>query len=138
MKNSQFSTKIAIVLEKGLLAWQELNVTAFLASAIASRFPETMGPDFKDASDVNYAAIFRQPVLIFQGKHGELKKVYTLAREYNLFIGVYTRPIFQTQGDDNIRAIAAVKEDEQDLVGIVIYGNIDAVDKCTRQISLHK
>jgi len=138
MINSQFPTKTAVIIERDLLAWQELNVTAFLASAIASRFPETMGPEFKDASNVSYLAIFRQPVLVFQAKHNDLKKVYRKARENNLFVGIYTRPIFQTQGDDNLKAIAAVKEEEQDLVGIVLYGKTEVVDKCTRGISLHK
>jgi len=138
MINSQFPTKTAVIIERDLLTWQELNVTAFLASAIASRFPETMGPEFKDASNVSYLAIFRQPVLVFQAKHNDLKKVYRKARENNLFVGIYTRPIFQTQGDDNLKAIAAVKEEEQDLVGIVLYGKTEVVDKCTRGISLHK
>ncbi len=48
-----FENKIVIVLLEGLLQWQELNVTAFLASAIASHFPETMGKEFVDASHVN-------------------------------------------------------------------------------------
>ncbi|MDZ7586354.1 MAG: DUF2000 domain-containing protein [Patescibacteria group bacterium] len=135
---SQFPTKTAIIVERDLLVWQELNVTAFLASAIASRFPETMGPEFKDASNVSYLAIFRQPVLIFQAKHNDLKKVYRKARENNLFVGIYTRPIFQTQGEDNVKAIAAVKEEEQNLVGIVLYGETDLVNQCTKGISLHK
>jgi hypothetical protein len=138
MKPSQFSTKIAIILEKGLLQWQELNVTAFLASAIASRFPETLGPEFTDASKQTYLAIFRQPVLIFQATTGELKKTYRLGREQNLYIGIYTRPIFQTQGDENVKVIAEVTEEKQDLVGIILYGDIDAVNRCTKQISLHK
>lgn len=138
MIKSQFPTKTAVIVERGLLAWQELNVTAFLASAIAARFPETMGPEFKDASNVSYLAIFRLPVLIFQAKHNDLKKVYRKARENNLFVGIYTRPIFQTQGEDNVKAVAAIKEEEQDLVGIVLYGEASQVDKCTRGISLHK
>ncbi|KKS79069.1 MAG: hypothetical protein UV54_C0043G0015 [Candidatus Beckwithbacteria bacterium GW2011_GWA2_43_10] len=135
---SQFPTKTAIIVERNLLPWQELNVTAFLASAIAHKFPETMGPEFEDASNVNYLAIFRQPVLVFQAKHNDLKKVCRKARENNLFVGIYTRPIFQTQGEDNIKAIAALKEEEQDLVGIVLYGAAVLVDKSTRGISLHK
>lgn len=138
MIKSQFPTKTAIVVERNLLPWQELNVTAFLASAIAFRFPETMGPEFNDASNVNYLAIFRQPVLIFQAKQNDLKKVYRKARENNLFVGIYTRPIFQTQGEDNIKAIAAIKEEEQDLVGVVLYGETDLVNQCTNGISLHK
>ena len=138
MTEHKFSTKIAMVIERGLLPWQELNVTAFLASAIAHRFPKTMGPEFKDASKVNYLAIFRQPVLIFQGKSSKLRKVYRKARENKLWVGIYSRPIFETQGKDNLKAVAVVKEEEQDLVGVVIYGKLKLVDKCTKNISLHK
>ena len=137
MKNDLFETKTAIVLERGLLAWQELNVTAFLASAVAHKHPNTMGPVFTDASKVDYLAIFRQPVLIFQADGNKLRKTYRLARERGLEIGIYTRPIFQTQGDDNLRAIAAVTETEQDLVGIVVYGKTELVNQCTKHISLH-
>lgn len=138
MTKQKFSTKTAIIIEKNLLPWQELNVTAFLASAIAHRFPETMGPVFKDASRVNYLAIFRQPVLIFQAKSSKLRKVYRKARENKLWVGIYTRAIFKTQGEDNLKAIAAEKEEGQDLVGIVVYGKLKLVDKCTKNVSLHK
>ncbi len=138
MTKYKFSTKTAIILEKGLLPWQELNVAAFLASAIAHHFPETMGPEFKDASKQKYLAIFRQPVLIFEAKTSKLRKAYRKARENNLSVGIYARPIFNTQGDGNIKAIADKKEDEQDLVGIVLYGKIELVDKCTKGVSLHK
>ena len=62
----RFENKIAIVLAERLLLWQELNVTAFLASTIASHFPETVGKEFVDASGANYLGMFRRPVMIFQ------------------------------------------------------------------------
>ena len=80
-----FENKIVIVLLQGLLTWKELNVTAFLASAIASRFPETMGKDFVDASGVKYLGIFRQPVMTFQTSKEELKSLYKRARERGFY-----------------------------------------------------
>ena len=76
MEKPSFENKIAIVLEKGLLPWQELNVTAFLASCISSHFPDTMGPDFVDASKVTYLGMFRQPVMVFEATAEEIKNVY--------------------------------------------------------------
>lgn len=133
-----FETKIAIVLEEGLQAWQKLNVTAFLGSAIASHFPETMGPDFIDASNIRYLGIFRHPVLIFRATPAEIKKAYRRARERNLNIGIYTRPVFTTQGDENLGAVGRLKEEEQDIVGFVVYGQKQPVDKSLKGLSLHK
>ena len=132
-----FENKIVIVLLQGLLPWQELNVTAFLASAIAGRFPETMGKDFVDASNVNYLGIFRQPVMTFQTSKEELKSLYKKARERELKIGIYTKNIFETQGDQNLEAVASVKEEDQDIVGLVFYGKRNSVDKVMNGQKLH-
>lgn len=132
-----FENKIVIVLAEGLLSWQELNVTAFLASAIASHFPETIGKEFVDASAVSYLGIFRQPVMTFQTPKEELKNLYRKAREKELNIGIYTKKIFETQGDQNIEAVAMFKEEEQDLVGLVFYGKKNHVDKVMNGQKLH-
>lgn len=138
MSKEIFETKIAIVLEEGLQSWQKLNVSAFLGSSIASHFPETMGPDFQDASNVKYLGIFRHPVLIFSATNDEIKRAYNRARERNLNIGIYTRPIFITQGDKNLEAVGKLKEEEQDVVGFVVYGPKGPVDKSLKDLSLHK
>ncbi len=133
-----FENKIALILAEGLLPWQELNVTAFLASTIASHFPETMGKEFVDASGVNYLGMFRQPVMIFQAPKEELKNIYKKAREKELKIGIYIKKIFETQGEQNIQAVAMFKEEEQDLVGLVIYGKKNHVDKAVKGQKLHQ
>lgn len=138
MNKEIFETKIAIVLEEGLQSWQKLNVAAFLGSSIASHFPETMGPDFQDTSNIGYLGIFRHPVLIFSATPNEIKRAYRRARERNLNIGIYTRPIFTTQGDENLEAVGKLKEEEQDIVGFVVYGQKGLVDKSLKDLSLHK
>jgi hypothetical protein len=45
-----YDHKIALVLRADLLDWQKLNVTAFLASAVAIQFPETHGQPLVSAS----------------------------------------------------------------------------------------
>ncbi|MEO0561817.1 MAG: DUF2000 family protein, partial [Chloroflexota bacterium] len=45
-----FDTKIAIILRDDLESWQELNITAFLTSAIAGANPGNIGEPYMDAS----------------------------------------------------------------------------------------
>jgi len=138
MTKQIFPTKIAVVLLEQLLSWQKLNVTAFLASGVANKYPETMGPEFTDATKINYMAIFRQPVMIFSANQNELRNAYNTARERKLDVGIYTELIFSTQGDENLAAIAKYSEADQSLVGIIIYGKSELVNECTKKISLHK
>ena len=42
-------TKVVVLLREGLLPWQELNVTAFLAGAVAAGIPELIGRPYEDA-----------------------------------------------------------------------------------------
>ena len=39
----RFDTKVVVVLQEDLAAWQELNVTAFLMSGIATSAPDLVG-----------------------------------------------------------------------------------------------
>jgi len=61
----RFETKIAIVVQENLAAWQKLNVTAFLASAVAGGVPGVIGERYEDGSGHTYLPMFRQPVLVY-------------------------------------------------------------------------
>ncbi len=61
----RFDTKIAIAVRDDLAQWQKLNVTAFLACAIAFGVPETAGKPYEDGSGNQYLEMFRQPVLVY-------------------------------------------------------------------------
>ena len=50
----EFENKITIVIKNELLNWQKLNVSSFLASSIAIKFPETQGKSFINASKEEY------------------------------------------------------------------------------------
>jgi len=138
MERETFSTKIAVIIDNTLLPWQELNVCAFLGSAVASHFPETMGPDFISSDGAGYLGIFRHPVLIYSGEPSQLKNVYSRARKRNLHVGIYTKPIFTTQGDENLEAVKALSDADQELVGLVIYGAKGLIDKSVGNLPLHK
>lgn len=70
----RFDTKIGIVVRDDLAVWQRLNVTAFLAGAVAGGFPGVIGEPYEDASGNTYLAMFRQPVLVYEADAEAIRK----------------------------------------------------------------
>ncbi len=131
-------TKIAVLLREGLLPWQELNVTAFLAGAVAAGVPELVGRPYEDADGSRYLAMFRQPVLVLSGSAEVLTRARTRALERGLPTSLFTADLFATGGDDDNRAaVRAVRGGDLDLVGIAVHGPRTAVDKVTRGARMH-
>ena len=130
----RFDTKIAIVVRAGLLSWQQLNVTAFLASGIAAANQETIGKPYQDRAGNMYTELFRQPVLIYEGD--DLSQVHSRALARGLPAGVYTMEMFGTGNDDDNRAVVAAAL-TLDLAGIAVYGPRNAVDKVIKGVTLH-
>ena len=131
-------TKITVLLREGLLPWQELNVTAFLAGAVAAGVPELIGRPYEDADGTRYLATFRQPVLVLTGTAEVLGRARTRALERGLPTSLFTADLFATGGDDDNRAaIRAVRGGDLDLVGIAVHGPRNAVDKVTRGARMH-
>jgi hypothetical protein len=130
----RFDTKIAIVVRAGLLPWQQLNVTAFLASGIAAAHQETIGKPYEDGAGNTYTELFRQPVLIYAGD--DLSQVHGRALARGLSAGVYTMEMFGTDNDDDNRAVVAAAS-VLDLAGIAVYGPRNAVDKVIKGVTLH-
>jgi hypothetical protein len=129
-----FETKIAIVVRAGLAPWQQLNVTAFLASGIAAANPETIGKPYEDGAGNTYTELFRQPVLIYQAE--DLSQVHSRALARGLSAGVYTMDMFGTGHDDDNRAVV-LQASVLDLAGIAVYGPRNSVDKVTKGVTLH-
>ena len=126
-------TKITVLLREGLLPWQELNVTAFLAGAVAAGVPELIGRPYEDADGTRYLATFRQPVLVLTGTAEVLGRARTRALERGLPTSLFTADLFATGGDDDNRAaVRVVRGGDLDLVGIAVHGPRNAVDKVTR------
>src|SRR4051812_27210068 len=91
-------TKIAVVLREGLLPWQELNVTAFLAGAIAGAVPELIGRPYRDAEGTGYLAMFRQPVVVLTADGAGLQRARGRAVDRGLPLAVFTADLFATGG----------------------------------------
>jgi hypothetical protein len=133
-----FDTKIAVVLRDDLAVWQKTNVTAFLVSGIAGTVPDVVGEPYRDASGNEYLPMFVQPVLVYQADDGALRRAYARARDRDVTLAVYTADLFETGHDEaNRAAVAAVPEDELDLVGIAFRAERKVVDKVVDGLRFH-
>ena len=133
----RFDTRIAVLLSSGLAPWQELNVTAFLASGLAAD-PELLGETYRDADDVEYLPLLGQPVMIFTAEPEVLATARAKAVERGLRLAIYTREMFSTGHDAaNRAAVRAVGSADLDLVGVGLHGPRNAVDRLTKAARLH-
>jgi hypothetical protein len=133
----RFDTKIAILLRDDLAAWQELNVTAFLASGIAGGAGMT-GEPYRDADGTAYLPMFRQPVLVFSADSATLAAARAKAVERELRVAVYIEEIFATGHDEANRAeVARFGAADLNLVGLALHGPKNAVDRITKAARLH-
>ena len=85
----RFDTKVSIVLRDDLLPWQQLNVTAFLMSGIATSEPDLVGEPYRDADATEYLPMLRQPVLVLSAS----AEVLAEARSRALGRGMTNRPV---------------------------------------------
>jgi hypothetical protein len=134
----RFDTKIAIVVRADLAVWQKLNVTAFLASAVAGAIPQIIGEEYLDGSGNAYLPMFRQPVLVYAADGGALGLVRARTLSRGLATAVYTEDMFKTGNDQDNRAVVrAVPADQMILAGLVAYGPKNAIDKVFKGLPLH-
>jgi hypothetical protein len=135
----EFDTKIAIVLRDDLAVWQKANATAFLISGIAGSDPQTVGEPYIDGSGNSYLPMFRQPVLVFVGDAGAIRRAYERAMQRDVAqLAIFTNELFSTPHDDaNRAAVASVPADELDLVGIALRADKKTVDKVVDRLKRH-
>jgi len=135
----RFDTKIAVILRADLAPWQELNVTAFLASGVAAAAPDSIGENYADADGTKYLPLFGQPVLVFSAPgRDELSRALQRALDRDVMPAVFTADLFTTGHDEaNRAAVAAVTRGHLDLVGLALRGPRNAVDKITKGLPLH-
>jgi hypothetical protein len=134
----RFDTKIAIVVRDDLDTWQKLNVTAFLAAAVAAGADGVIGEPYEDASGQKYLAMFAQPVLVFRASAEQLALAYGRAVARDLRLAIFTEELFDTDNDvDNRAAVAAVASGELRLVGLSLHHDRRVVDKVLNGLRLH-
>jgi hypothetical protein len=134
----RFDTKIAIAVRGDLAAWQQLNVTAFLASGVAAAHDDTIGKPYEDGSGHRYLEMFRQPVLVYEADGPSLSTVRERAVAREMPVAIYTDDMFATGHDEANRAVVqAVPAEGLRLAGIAVYGPRNAVDKVVKGLALH-
>jgi hypothetical protein len=134
----RFETKIAIAVRDNLAVWQKLNVTAFLASGIASGVGDVIGDPYQDGSANQYAAMFRQPVTILTGGPDDLAQAFEQAAKAGLFCAIYTEDLFGTGNDvDNRAVVQCVAFEELHLAGFAVHGARNRVDRALKCLRLH-
>jgi hypothetical protein len=134
----RFDTKIAIAVLAGLEPWQELNVTAFLASGIAASDAEIIGKPYEDGSGNTYLELFRQPVVVYAADAETLSRAHQRALARRLVPAIFTMDMFGTGNDeDNRAAVRAVPAAELRFAGLAVHGARNAVDKVFKGATLH-
>lgn len=134
----RFPTKIAVAVRDDLETWQRVNVTAFLASAVAGAHRDAIGEPYEDAAGNRYLAMFREPVLVYAGSPAALDRCRTRALGRGLPTAIYTMQMFTTDNDaDNRAVVRAADADHLDLAGVAVYGERSAVDRAFDKVRLH-
>ncbi|RSS72819.1 DUF2000 domain-containing protein [Streptomyces sp. WAC06614] len=129
---------MAVLLRDDLAVWQRLNVTSFLVSGIGRAVPELVGEPYEDADGTPYLAMFRQPVLVFEGTKETMAAAHARAVARALPCAVFTADMFATGNDrDNRAAVRAVGRAQLDLVGMAVHGPRNAVDKILKGARMH-
>ena len=134
----RFDTKLAIAVRNDLQTWQKLNVTAFLAGAVAAGSDGVIGEPYEDASGRKYLPMFVQPALVFSGSAEQLTAAYRRAVARDVPLAIFTQELFATDNDvDNRAAVAAVPSDGLRLVGLALHDDRRVVDKVLHGLRLH-
>ncbi|MFC9507555.1 DUF2000 family protein [Streptomyces sp. NPDC057002] len=134
----RFDTKIAVLLREDLEPWQRLNVTSFLVSGLGTQLPEVIGETYEDADGVSCLPMFRQPVMVFEATKETLTMAHTRTLSRSLPRAIFTSDLFATGNDrDNRAAVRAVPTADLDLVGLLVYGPRNAVDKVVKGARMH-
>jgi hypothetical protein len=134
----RFDTKIAVVVREDLVAWQKMNVTAFLVSGVAATVPEIVGEPYADGAGNRYLPMFRQPVMVFGADAQGIRRAYERARQRGVELAIFTHELFATSHDEaNRAAVAAVADEELDLVGIAMHADGKLVDRIVDRLRPH-
>lgn len=119
-----YDAKIALVLRQDLASWQKLNVAAFLASAIASQFPDPHGQPLVSASGTAYLSFLELPIRVYQAEG-----VAGLQRAAVRYEGGSRK---RSRGSQLCR-----RDEEQPLVGLAMYGDSKLVNRTLDELKLH-
>ncbi len=133
-----FDSKIALVVREDLVAWQKLNVVAFLTSGIVGAAPELMGEAYEDAAGNRYSPLAIQPMIVLAADGDTLRTIYRRAMERGARLALYIEDMFSTGHDAANRAAVRQHGPEAlNLVGLGMREERRVVDKITKGARMH-
>jgi hypothetical protein len=133
-----FDTKFAIVLRDDLATWQELNVTAFLASGIVAQFPAIIGDAYRDAAGNLYNPMSIQPVIVLSADGVTMAKIHQRSLERGVKTSLYVEEMFSTGHDvANREVFGKFGPDDAKVVGIALRAEKKLVDKIVKGARMH-
>ena len=127
-----FDTKIVIILRDDLKPWQELNVTAFLATGIAGAEPAIIGEAYRDRTGNVYNPMSIQPMVVLSADAATMAKAHRRGLDLDVRMSAYVEEMFATGHDAANRAVfAEFAPEDAKLVGLAFR----APKKVAQQIS---
>jgi hypothetical protein len=133
-----FDTKIVIILRDDLKAWQELNVTAFLASGIVGAEPSIIGEPYRDRAGNVYNPMSIQPMVVLSADAATLSRAQRKCLELDVRASAYVEEMFSTGHDAANRAVfAEFAPDDAKLVGLAFRTAKKTADKISKGARMH-
>lgn len=133
-----FDTKIVIILRDDLKSWQELNVTAFLATGIAGAEPSLIGEAYRDRAGNAYNPMSIQPIVVLSADAATLSRAQGKCLEHEVRASAYIEEMFTTGHDAANRAVfAEFSPEDAKLVGIAYRAPKKLADKISKGARLH-
>jgi hypothetical protein len=133
-----FDTKIVIILRDNLMAWQELNVTAFLMSGIVAGNPQLIGEPYRDRAGHVYNPMSIQPVVVLTGDQSVLANAQRRCLEQEVTASAYVEEMFATGHDAaNREVFGRFAPEDAKLVGLAFRAPKKTADKISKGAKMH-
>lgn len=133
-----FDTKIVFILRDDLKPWQELNVTAFLATGVAGAEPSLIGEAYRDRAGNVYNPMSIQPMVVLSADAATMSKAHRKCLELDVCASAYVEEMFATGHDAANRAVfAEFAPEDARLVGIAFRAPKKVADKISKGARMH-
>lgn len=133
-----FDTKIVIILRDDLKPWQELNLTAFLASGIVGSEPAIIGEPYRDRAGNLYNPMSIQPMVVLSADAATLGRAQRKCLELDIRASAYIEEMFATGHDSANRAVfAEFSPEDAKLVGLAFRAPKKIADKISKGARMH-
>ena len=133
-----FDTKIVIILRDDLKPWQELNVTAFLATGIAGAEPTIIGEAYRDRAGNVYNPMSIQPMVVLSADAATMAKAHRRSLDLKVRMSAYVEEMFATGHDAANRAVfAEFAPEDAKLVGLDFRAPKKVADRIGKGAKMH-